>query len=452
MLALRRVRFRWRLAAALAALTALVVVLVVVLASGDGERLQEQSAELPFEFRETVSPSTDALIEALQQNLKENPEDFDSHIDLANAYLQKVRENGDPSLYTKAGESLEEARELNGHSPELFATQGTLDLARHDFAAALKSGRHAVALDPENARYYGIVGDAQIELGMYGEAIESYQEMVDRRPDFASFARVAHARELYGDPEGAIEAMEFALQSGSGVPENTAWAYVQLGNLWFDLGDLEEATRAYDLSSRSLNAYAPALAGQARVAAARGDPERAAALYKQAFNRMPLPEHAIALGDVYARMGVAQKAEEQYELVRTIDRLFQANGVNTDLQIALFFADHELEPQTSLEKARAAYEAHPNIHAADALAWTLHKTGNHREAQRYASEALELGTRDPLKLFHAGMIARALGQDEQAREYLQRSVDLNPHFSLLYADTAAAALGELEARQDGRDD
>jgi len=106
-----------------------------------------------------------------------------------------------------------------------------------------------------------------------------------------------------------------------------------------------------------------------------------------------------------------------------------------------------LELQTSLEKARTAYEARPSIHAADALAWTLHRTGNHREAQRYASEALELGTRDPLKLFHAGMIAKALGQDEQAREYLQRAVDLNPHFSLLYADTAAAVLDELASRQ-----
>src|SRR5215210_4002278 len=141
MLALQRVRFRWSLAAVLAALTALVVVLVVMLAPGRGERPQEQSAELPFEFRETASPSTEALIEALQQKLQENPEDFDSHIDLANAYLQKVRENGDPSLYTKAEDSLEEARELNGNSPELFAAQGTLDLARHDFAAALESGR-----------------------------------------------------------------------------------------------------------------------------------------------------------------------------------------------------------------------------------------------------------------------------------------------------------------------
>jgi hypothetical protein len=43
------------------------------------------------------------------------------------------------------------------------------------------------------------------------------------------------------------------------------------------------------------------------------------------------------------------------------------------------------------------------------------------------------------------MISKELGQKERAREYLQQAVDLNPHFSLLYADEAAAALKSLES-------
>ena len=212
---------------------------------------------MPFDFRQTAGTSTDTLIGSLQEKIRENPKDFDSHINLANAYLQKVRETGDPTLYTKTEDLLDEAEKLDDHSPELFATKGTLALARHDFAAALENGTRALALDPESASYHGIVGDAQIELGMYDEAIESYQEMVDRRPDFDSFSRVAYARELYGDPEGAIEAMEFALQAGSGTPENVAWAYVQLGNLWFTSGNPgggAEGLRALDQNRRRLRA------------------------------------------------------------------------------------------------------------------------------------------------------------------------------------------------------
>jgi tetratricopeptide (TPR) repeat protein len=443
MTVIRRSRLLWALIPVLAALAVLATLALL-----RGERPADQRVELPFDFRQTAGTSTDTLIGSLQEKIRDNPKDFDSHINLANAYLQKVREIGDPSLYTKTEDLLDQAQKLDGHSPELFATRGTLALARHDFQAALEYGKRALALDPESARYHGIVGDAQIELGMYDEAIQSYQEMVDRRPDFASFSRVAYARELYGDPEGAIEAMEFALQAGSGTPENVAWAHVQLGNLWFSLGKLEEAQKAYGLSTRTVGAYAPALAGQAKVAAAKGDFEQAATLYRQAFNRMPLPEYAIALSDVYAEMGVRKKAEGQYKLVQSMDKLLRANGVNTDLEIALFYADHGMNLRTSLEKARAVYDERPSIHAADALAWTLYKAGNYKEAQKYSSEALKLGTRDPLKLFHAGMIAKALGQREQARKYLQQAVDLNPHFSLLYSDEAADSLKALNAKED----
>lgn len=437
---IRRSRLRWALIPVLAALAVLAI-----LALMRGESPADQRVELPFDFRQTAGTSTDSLVGSLQKKIRENPKDFDAHINLANAYLQKVRETGDPTLYTKTEALLDEAQKLNAKSPELFAARGTLDLARHDFAAALRHGTRALVLDPESARYHAIVGDAQIELGMYDEAVDSYQEMVDSRPDFDSLSRVAYARELYGDPEGAIEAMEFALQAGSGTPENVAWARVQLGNLWFDSGSLKEAEKAYGLSTETVNAYAPALAGQAKIAVARGDLEQAATLYQQAFNRMPLSEYAIALGDVYSAMGDSKKAEEQYALVRSMDKLLRANGVDTDLETALFYADHDTNLRTSLEKARAAYDARPSIHAADALAWTLYKTGNYKEAQKYGSEALKLGTRDPLTLFHVGMISKSLGQREQARTYLEQAIDLNPHFSLLYADEAAAALKSLKA-------
>jgi tetratricopeptide (TPR) repeat protein len=441
MTAIRSSRLRW----ALIPLVALAVLATLALLRG--ERPADQRVQLPFDFRPSAGTSTDTLIGSLQERIRENPNDFDSHIGLADAYLQKVRETGDPTLYTKTEDLLDEASNLEGESPELFAARGSLALARHDFEAALGHGSRALALDPENARYHSIVGDAQIELGMYEEAIASYQEMVDRRPDFASFSRVAHARELYGDPEGAIEAMEFALQAGSGTPENVAWAHVQLGNLWFTSGELGEARKAYGLSTKTIDAYAPALAGRARVATARGDLDRAATLYRQAFNRMPLPEYAIALGDVYAAMGETDKAKQQYDLVGSMDKLLRKNGVDTDLEIALFNADHDIDLRSSLEKARAAYDARPSIHAADVLGWTLYKAGNYEDAQKYSSEALRLGTRDPLKLFHAGMIAKALGRDEQAREYLQRAIDLNPHFSLLYADEAADSLKTLKTEK-----
>lgn len=427
------------LAAALAVAAAVLSVVLYVpgLVRGEGAT--------PVGSPSAPSNPTDRLIAGLQQRSKENPKDFASHIGLANAFLQKARETGDPSLYTKSEDALDRAEKIEPRNPELFSTRGALALARHDFAGALELGERAVASNPADADHYGVVGDAQIELGRYEEAVGSYQEMVDRRPDLASFSRVAHARELYGDPEGAIGAMQDAIGAGNPSGESAAWAHVQLGNLRFTLGRLDEAARDYDRSLQAFAGYPPAMAGHARVAAARGELDRAADLYRRAFDRMPRPEDAIALGDVYAEMGDRRRAAEQYEVVRAINKLYQANGVDTDLEMALFYADHGTELRTSLRKARSTYEARPSIHAADVLAWTLYKTGDYREAQRYASEALKLGTRDPLKLFHAGMIAKKLGQEERAEEYLRQAVDLNPQFSVVHGDAAAAALEDLRS-------
>ena len=387
--------------------------------------------------------SDDTSIESLQGQLRDEPHNFPAYLSLAHAYLQKVRETGDPSYYTKTEALLKQAALLSPGDADLLATEGMLALARHDFAGGLKLGQQAVALHPESARFYGVVADAQIELGQYDAAWISLQKMVERRPDYNSYTRISYARELQGDTRGAIDAMQRAITAGSAVPENAAWAYVQLGNLWFGKGDLQQAQTNYDLAVQLLPDYAAGVAGKARIAAAQGNLPQAAELYGRAFARMPLAEYAIALGDIDARRGDRQQAQRQYDLVTALDRLLAANGVNTDLETALFFADHGIDPRASLQKARAAYAARPSIQTADGLAWTLYKTGQAQEAQRYTAEALRLGTQDALKLFHAGMIARAVGQKDQARIYLTHALALNPYFSLIYSDEAATALREL---------
>src|ERR671920_259584 len=96
MTVIRSSRLIWALIPVLAALAVLAT-----LAFMRGERPADQRVQLPFDFRQTAGTSTDTLIGSLQEKIRDNPKDFDSHINLPNAYLQKVREIGDPSLYTK---------------------------------------------------------------------------------------------------------------------------------------------------------------------------------------------------------------------------------------------------------------------------------------------------------------------------------------------------------------
>jgi len=59
-------------------------------------------------------------------------------------------------------------------------------------------------LAPHAARPLGVVGDAQIELGRYPAAFESFDRMVALKPSLASYARIAYARELNGDTVGVV--------------------------------------------------------------------------------------------------------------------------------------------------------------------------------------------------------------------------------------------------------
>jgi hypothetical protein len=57
--------------------------------------------------------------------------------------------------------------------------------------------------------------------------------------------------------------------------------------------------------------------------------------------------------------------------------------------------------------------------------------------------ALDVGTRDAKVLYHAGMIAVALGQTDRARAFLEDSLALDPSFDPLQVSRARSTLATL---------
>ena len=319
---------------------------------------------------------------------------------------------------------------------EALTGLSSLAAARHDFETALAFAQQA---PPDDADTQAVLGDALIELGRYDEAFAAYDAAANLRPDLASYTRIAYARELVGDTEGAVEAMLLAVDSAGPTGEAAAWTRYQFGELYFNTGDLPLAREEYERSLEALPGYVHALAGVARVHAALGEYGEAIELYETIVSRQPVLEYIVALGETYEASGDKTNAERQYELAGAIRQLYEANGVKTDLESALFEADHG-DPATAVTLARGAYEARPSIHAADALAWALYQTGSYEQARTLSEEALRLGTRDALFEYHAGMIHRALGDTEAARAHLTAALDINPHFSLQHAPEALSIL------------
>jgi tetratricopeptide (TPR) repeat protein len=379
---------------------------------------------------------TQGLVAGLQATLRSDPYDVRSLDQLALAYQQRARETGDPTYYTKSGAALHRA--LGVAPRDLVATSGlgSLALSRHRFAEALALGRRAHAISPTTARNYGVIGDALAELGRYRAAFRAFDTMASIQPGLSSYARIAHARYLVGDLSGAVESMKLAVAASAGQGEPEAWTHLQLGKLYWSQGRLAAAQTEFRDSLNAFPHYPYAYDGLAQVEQARGRLDAAIALELRAVNLIPLPQFVGSLGDMYSRVGRAADARRQYATISVIERLLRANGVKTELETALFDVDHGIRPQASVALARVAQRARPSIDGDDVLAWALARTGHCGEALHYSKRALRLGTLDSLKFFHRGMIERCLGHRAEARRWFVRALDLNPHFSLLWAPIA----------------
>jgi tetratricopeptide (TPR) repeat protein len=391
-----------------------------------------------------ASGTLEQELASLQGHLRADPTDWRGFASLGLAYVQEARITADPSYYPKAEAALRRSLALNTTENHVAPIgMAALASARHDFATALAWGDKAKALDPYDASVYGAIGDAQVELGRYGDAVATFQRMIDLRPDLSSWARVSYARELTGDVPGAIDAMRRAKVYASD-PSDAAWAANQLGELFFGQGDVNRAGVSYRQATTLDPSFVPPFAGLAKVAWARGHVREAISRYRDVVDRYPLPEYVIALGDLYRMTGRTDLAAQQDGLLRTEETLLAANGVNLDLEQATFDASHG-DPAGGLAAAESEWARRHSVLVADALAWALHENGRDADAARMASFAMHLGTRSALFAFHAGMIQRALGHRDRARALLERAHNLNPWFSIEYAPVLDRALAQLGA-------
>lgn len=368
---------------------------------------------------------TAAEVAGLQAELRTRPHDVKALSTLGLAYLQRARETGDASYYAKADGILHRAP----RGLVATAALGQLALARHQFRLALSLGERARAISPTTAGVYGVIGDAELELGRYPAAFAAFDRMAALKPSVASYARVSYARELLGHPRAAERAMALAASAAVGEREAYAWTRVQLGLLYLSSGKARAGLHQMRIALASFPDYALALDGLAQAESALGHRRAAVAAERTAVARTPLPQYVGFLGDL-------TRDRRQYALVDVIERLLAANGVRNDLDIALFDVDHGRHLRHALVLARRGYRERPSIVGDDVLSWALARTGHCEEALHYSRRALRLGTLDAVKFFHRGFVAACLGDRTGARAYYRRALALNPYFSILWAPYA----------------
>ncbi|HEX5782084.1 MAG TPA: hypothetical protein VFX80_09185, partial [Solirubrobacteraceae bacterium] len=195
-------------------------------------------------------------------------------------------------------------------------------------------------------------------------------------------------------------------------------------------------SRAYGAALAAVPDFVPALAGEARLTAARGDLAGAIARWKRVTTLLPLPEYAIELGEAELAAGRRAAGRRNLALVDAQRALLAEAGVNSDVEFALFEADHG-KPRRAVALARSAWENAPSVRSADALGWALTRAGRADEGLRWARRALKLGSLDPTFRYHAGIAASGTAEGRRnLRLALRHGLDAYP----LHANRARAAL------------
>jgi tetratricopeptide (TPR) repeat protein len=391
----------------------------------------------PLSDRPSHISLSDRQLQTAQKLVRYLPEP-NSYDRLATAYLQKGRETGDFSYTLKAETALDRSLQLDPNNETALKLRAVLLLTYHRFKAALDLTQQLQQGHPHDAQIYAAMTDALVELGDYEAAKVSLQILLDLHPNAPGYARLSYLRALYGDREGAIAAMQKAVQSAHPQDrEGLAWYRVHLGNELLNAGRLAEAEWEFDTALQIFPDYHLALAARAKAFFAAGDTDNAIVYYRRALARMPLPEIALALGNLYVHLGNQTAAERQYQLVNFLEQSGgEAFRQAYAHQLAIFWADRETRLDEALALIQQERLTRADIYTLDALAWCLFKLGRLPEAKQAIAQAMRLGTQDARIYYHAGIIYRDCGDKAAAREYLRKALAIDPVFDPLQAAIA----------------
>ena len=360
------------------------------------------------------------------------PQEWDLYIKLAQVYMLEARVSGEHGHYYPAAlqvldRVLMHAKEESHHFQASFLRASVL-LSLHRFEEALIYGERALAYNSHHALTYGTLVDAHVELGNYQQAIEMADKMNAIRPDLRSYSRISYLREIHGDIEGAIQAMEMAIQAGYPGQEDAAWCRLTLGDLFLTYGRLEEARDQYSLALEERPSYPFALAGMAKVCQEEENYAQALVWLDSAITLIPEIGFYEQKADIYQILGdttqVRQLASEMLEMLQEDEE----SGHSMNLEYAKVYEDFLQDRGTALEYVLKEYHKRPgNSEVNHHLAALHYSLGDPTQALEYSQVAMQTQSQDPYFLGVHGLVLFRNGYQEEGRKFIEKSIRVHPH-------------------------
>lgn len=332
----------------------------------------------------------------LMQKIASNPMDVKARMQLAVIYISEARITGEhPYYYPNIISILDGVLALEPNNFEALVLKSSVKMSQHKFTEAKQLAEKAKALNPDNAYVYGILVDANVELGDYEAAIAHSDKMQALKPSLESYARASYLREIFGDFNGAIEAMQLAVNAGLPGSEPYCWSAVTLAELYTKTGNLEMAVATCRKVLEVRPSYSFALGQLGAIALKNKQFDVALQLLDSAASILPEFSFHEMMADVYAAQGNTKKAQEKYSEVASMLDEDERSGHMVSLEKAQLFVKMS-EWDSAAKYAMKEYATRPNnIAVNQELSKIAHKQNNHAEAKKYLTVAQRTGSKDP---------------------------------------------------------
>src|SRR5712671_5603556 len=177
-----------------------------------------------------VTPESPTL-RFLEERVKSDPLDSVAQNRLATVCVTQMRESGDLAWLDRAAQAARAslAAVPAAQNPSGLAALALVEFEFHHFRESLALAQQACGIDPRNDGALATAGDAQLDLGNYAEAEKIYAQLTTDETSPSLRARLARLAELQGDNQKAIG----LLRQNVGVPGETIWYRVRLGEIYF---------------------------------------------------------------------------------------------------------------------------------------------------------------------------------------------------------------------------
>lgn len=339
---------------------------------------------------------TKEKVAELNTRIAKNSNDVKARLQIATIYLAEARITGEhPYYYPAIDKMLKGILSIDPKNFEATVFRASVKMSQHKFTEGRELAEKAKQLAPSNAYPYGILVDANVELGNYEEAVTNSDKMQSLKPSLESYSRASYLREIYGDYAGAIEAMKLAVSAGLPGSEPQCWSRNTLAHLYLSQNQLDKAAVEYKTILAARPSYAFAFAGLAKIAQKQKDYTKALALLDSAIAIMPEFSFHEQKGDIFMEQGLKDKAMAKYAEVETMLNKDEASGHSVSLEMSKLMS--KMGKTAAAKKfAMKEYGVRPdNIEVNKELALIAYQEKDRKNASSYLKNALRTNTKDP---------------------------------------------------------